>query len=203
MLYHNNVHTEIIFTNEFIMHMCLRVTFFILFCFGVEGLLLDDGKLEPMKFSSSAHGPKIELSDNDTVATRYEGYCWSVCLSDQPLKVGQTLHFNISEIEMGWMSNLNVGIIYTSPDSLPLGSLVTCDANLSVSIPNTEVFIFQRFYSADNIYSFTVDDEGIAYLSPNVTSDDIVFTGVDVTKTFWAIFNIFGDSKAVKLLGLT
>lgn len=98
---------------------------------------------------------------------------------------------------------MNVGIIYTSPDNLPLGSLVTCDANLSVSLPNTEVFIFERFYSADNIYRFRIDDQGVAYLSPNVTSDDVVFTGVDVTKTFWAIFNIFGDSKAVKLLGLS
>ncbi|XP_053408049.1 protein neuralized-like [Mercenaria mercenaria] len=184
------------------MHRISVALLVFLSCLRTHGLLLDEDKLEPMKFSESAHGPKITLSENDTVATRYEGYCWSVCLTDRPLRVGQTLHFNISEIETGWMANLNVGIIYTSPDSLPLGSLVTCDANLSVSIPNTEVFIFEKFYSSDNLYSFRVDNEGKAYLSPNVTSDNVVFIGVDVKKTFWAIFNIFGDSKAVKLLGL-
>lgn len=156
-----------------------------------------------MRFSSVIHGPKIELSENNTVARRYEGYCYSVCLSDRPLRVGKTLHFNITETEMGWMSNMNIGIIYKSPYDLAPGSLVTCDGNLSVSIPDTEVFVFKKFYSIDNLYAFSVDKDGKAHLSPNVTYDDIVFTGVDVNKTFWAIFNIFGDTKAVKLLGLS
>ncbi|XP_053408050.1 protein neuralized-like [Mercenaria mercenaria] len=162
----------------------------------------DIDNLKSMKFSST-HGPKIVLLDNDTVARRYEGGCYSVCFSDQPLPVGETLHFNITEIEMGWLANLNVGIIYKSPDSFLPGSLVLCDANVSASLPDTKVFIFERFYSSDNVYSFRVDEAGIAYLSPNVTNDDVIFTEFDVNRTFWVIFNIFGDSKAVKLLGLS
>lgn len=158
--------------------------------------------LVPIKFSQT-HGPKINLLDNDTVARRYEGYCWSVCFTEAQLKVGQTLHFNISEIETGWMANLNVGIIYESPDVIPLRDLVTCTANITESFPNSRVFIYEKFYSSDNVYAFRIDKEGVAYLTPNVTSDDVVFHGVDVTKKFWAIFNVFGDAKAVKLLGVS
>lgn len=99
------------------------------------------------------------------------------------------------------MANMNIGIIYTDPIDLPLGIFVNCDANISTSVPNSTVFVFQRFYSEDNIYEFRVDEKGVAYLSPNVTTDDVVFTGVNVTRPFWALFNVYGDTKAVKLLG--
>lgn len=155
---------------------------------------------EEVKFSS-LHGPKIELLDNDTVARRYEGYCYSVAFSKSPLDVGKTLHFNISEIETGWLANLNVGIIYKDP--FDIEDLVTCTANITESYNDSRVFIFKEFYSSNNLYQFRIDKEGVAYLSPNVTADDVVFRGVDVTKSFWAIFNVFGDSKAVQLLGIS
>ncbi|KAL4232391.1 E3 ubiquitin-protein ligase neurl1b [Mactra antiquata] len=181
---------------------CLYIGFVVFVGNLVIGEEWELGELGEIKFNQR-HGPKIDLLENDTVARRYEGGCWSVCFSDRPLKVNQTLHFNITEVEMGWLANLNVGIYYGDPNDLPLGALVLCDANVSASLNNTEVFIFEaeKFYSEDNVYEFRIDHDGNALLSPNVTSDDIVFTGVDVNKTFFAIFNVFGDAKAVKLLG--
>lgn len=160
-----------------------------LYCSGVE-----------IKFSQ-VHGPKINLLDNITVASRYEGYCYSGCVSDRPLHVGETLQFNISETESGWMANMNVGILYTDPADLPLGIFVSCAENISIDVPNSEVFVFRKFYSKNNIYQFHVDKHGMAYLTPNVTDDDVIFTGVNVSRKFWALFNVYGDAKAVKLLG--
>jgi len=150
---------------------------------------------------SDVHGPKVNLLANDTVARRYEGYCYSGCVTNRPLLVGETLHFNISEIETGWMSNMNVGVLYTDPDDLPIGVFVSCAENISTDVPNSEVFIFKKFYSENNIYSFRVDKNGVAYLTPNVTSNDVIFANVNVTKKFWVLFNVFGDTKAIQLLG--
>ena len=47
--------------------------------------------------------------------------------------MGESLEFAIEETESGWGANLNVGIIYTSPDDLPIGALVTCDATSHIS----------------------------------------------------------------------
>jgi hypothetical protein len=152
---------------------------------------------------NKVHGPEINLFDNDTLASRYEGCCHSICFSEFPLRVGETLHFNITEIETGWMANLNVGIFYRDPTDIPLNDLVACYANITEFFNDSRVFIFDKFYSSNNVYEFRIDKEGVAYLFPNVTVDDVVFRGVDVTKSFWAIFNVYGDSKAVKLLGIS
>ena len=158
----------------------------------------------PYLFDKEAHGPKVDILDDGRLARRYEGYCWAVCLGDRPLKINETLHFNITEIESGWgAGSLNVGISYKSPDDYHFGDLVICDQNVTEDLPETEVFIFQHFYSSENVYSFRVDGMGVAYLSPNVTSNDVIFTGVNVNKTVWMIFNLFGDARAVELLGVT
>ena len=59
------------------------------------------------------------------------------------LNVGQNLTFAIEKIESGWGANLNVGIIYTSPDDFAPGALVLCDANATASLPTSRVFIFK------------------------------------------------------------
>lgn len=151
---------------------------------------------------SDVHGPKLDILRNGTYARRYEGYCWSIGLTSQTLNVGQSLEFAIEETEPGWGANLNVGIIYTSPDNLPQGALVTCDANATASLPTSRVFIFKPetyYIPIGDPFTFYVDKQGDAWIRPNVTSDDIAFTGVDVSRPFWALFNVFGNTKAVSL----
>ena len=151
---------------------------------------------------SDVHGPKLDILKNGTYARRYEGYCWSVGLTKQRLDVGQHLEFAIEETESGWGANLNVGIIYTSPYDLPMGALVTCDANATASLPTSRVFIFQPetyYIPVGDPFTFYVSKDGKAFLSPNVTSDNVVFSGVNVTRPFWAIFNVFGNTKAISL----
>ena len=119
------------------------------------------------------------------------------------MEVGESLEFAINETESGWGANLNVGIIYTSPDDLPLGSLVTCDANATASLPTSEVFIFKKEYyyiPVGDPFTFVINKNGDALLSPNVTYNDVVFSGVNVSRPFWALFNVFGNTKAIKLL---
>ena len=151
---------------------------------------------------SDVHGPKLNISANGTYARRYEGYCWSIGLTKQVLNVGQSLEFAIEETESGWGANLNVGIIYTSPDSLPLGALVTCDANATASLPTSRVFIFKPetyYIPVGDPFTFYVDNNGDAWITPNVTSTGIAFTGIDVSRPFWALFNVFGNTKAMSL----
>ena len=151
---------------------------------------------------SDVHGPKLEISQNGTYARRYEGYCWSIALSSQRLNVGENLEFAIEETEPGWGANMNVGIIYTPPENLSPGALVTCDANASASLPTSRVFIFEKetyYIPVGDPFTFTINKEGEALLSPNVTYDDVVFTEVDVKRPFWALFNVFGNTKAISL----
>ncbi|XP_052771340.1 protein neuralized-like [Mya arenaria] len=152
---------------------------------------------------SDNHGPKLELLEENTEGQRYEGGCWAVGFGAQRLPVGQWLEFNITERVCCWLANMNVGISYVAPDDIPMQDLVLCDPNVSEVLNYTEVFVFKRFYSEDNVYRFRVDHHGNAYLTPNVTEDGIVFTGVDVKKPFWPIFNIYGDTKAIQLLNVT
>ncbi|XP_052251776.1 E3 ubiquitin-protein ligase NEURL1-like isoform X3 [Dreissena polymorpha] len=152
---------------------------------------------------SENRGPKLELSSDRTEAWRYEGGCWAVGLGAERLSPGERLTFNITERECCWLASLNVGIIYRDPDNIPQGDLVICDENVTNALNDTKVFIFEQFYSPENIYTFWIDDAGVAYLTPNVTENDVVFDGVDVKKPFWPIFNIFGDTKAIKLMGKT
>ncbi|XP_052770604.1 uncharacterized protein LOC128210352 [Mya arenaria] len=152
---------------------------------------------------SANHGPKLDLLEGNTEGRRYEGYCWAVALGEQPLPVGHWLEFNITERECCWLANMNVGISYTSPDDIPLGDLVLCEDNVSMALNYTEVFVFERFYSEENVYRFRVDHHGNAFLTPNVTEDGLVFSGVDVSRPFWPIFNVFGDTKAIRLLNVT
>ena len=152
---------------------------------------------------SDVHGPKLEISPNGTYARRYEGYCWSIGITKQVLNEGQPIQFAIEETESGWGANLNVGIIYTSPDDLPPGALVTCDANATASLPTSRVFIFKPetyYIPVGDAFTFIVDRNGRAWLTPNVTSTNIAFTGVDITRPFWVLFNVFGNTKAISLL---
>ena len=117
------------------------------------------------------------------------------------LNVGQSITFAIEEKESGWGANLNVGIIYTSPEDLPPGALVTCDA--TASLLTSRVFIFKPetyYIPIGDPFMFYVDKNGDAWITPNVTSTDIVFTGVDVSRQFWALFNVFGNTKAISLI---
>ena len=152
---------------------------------------------------SDVHGPKLDISPNGTYARRYEGYCWSIGITKQVLNVGQSITFAIEETESGWGANLNVGIIYTSPEVLPPGALVTCDANATASLPTSRVFIFKPetyYIPIGDPFMFYVDKNGDAWITPNVTSTDIVFTGVDVSRQFWVLFNVFGNTKAISLI---
>jgi len=152
---------------------------------------------------SGTHGPKLELRQNNTEGWRYEGGCWAVGFGSQRLPVGWTLEFNITERVCCWLANMNVGISYVSPDDIEPWDLVLCDPNITDSLNYTQVFVFERFYSDDNVYRFWVDHDGNAHLTPNVTDDGIVFSGVDVKKPFWPIFNVYGDTQAVQLVKLT
>ncbi|XP_052251775.1 E3 ubiquitin-protein ligase NEURL1-like isoform X2 [Dreissena polymorpha] len=189
----------------------------------VAYLSIQRGQAKQETFSEN-RGPKLELSSDRTEAWRYEGGCWAVGLGAERLSPGERLTFNITERECCWLASLNVGIIYRDPDNIPQGDLVICDENVTNALNDTKkfleansvdpdetlhdallakVFIFEQFYSPENIYTFWIDDAGVAYLTPNVTENDVVFDGVDVKKPFWPIFNIFGDTKAIKLMGKT
>ncbi|XP_068167260.1 E3 ubiquitin-protein ligase NEURL1 [Antennarius striatus] len=160
--------------------------------------------LEPLTFHPEVMGKNITLSHSYRLAKRLSTtYCDGLAFSSRPVETHEKIILTMNSF-IAWKGCLRVGFTNVPPSSrsLPLPSAVSPFLNKSPGhwvcpIPETKSHPLTKL-------QFWVDGLGTIWVSRQVGYSLQSLPGrgnVDLSKPLWAIFDLFGQTTAVYLIG--
>ncbi|KAL4235659.1 hypothetical protein ACF0H5_004054 [Mactra antiquata] len=150
-----------------------------------------------MKFHTT-HGSAITLSESRTVATRSDtNFCNGITFSDQGVKTGQKVCVEIS-CTQSWSGALRIGFTTHDPSKqeVPKYSVPILAKKDGYWIRP----ISESLASEGALLTFYVNNDGTVQLFVNNEHKGALFVGLPVDKALWVIFDIYGNTKGIKLV---
>ena len=155
-----------------------------------------------MRFHPRCHGANIQLSEEDTRATRINGFSHAIVYSNRSLASGQKISFEFCIYETCWNGALRVGLTNRNPDSIDpatlpqylLPNLTELPGTWAKSLPEDKAKtenLFSLFYTKERVVQFLINNE---YLQQY----ELLEGSVDVSKPVWVILDLYGLTVSIR-----
>ena len=148
------------------------------------------------------HGDNILLTNNNTVATRRDSFCKSVVFSQRPLMIGEKIFIRLLSVsEQGWKGGLRLGVSGVNPNTWTNSSL---PKYLCPDLTNRgKVWaraMSEKYVRHGAVVFFSVKTSGDLVWGVDGKEKGVLVSGVDISSPVWAVVDVYGSTKSVKLL---
>ncbi|KAM4677676.1 E3 ubiquitin-protein ligase NEURL3 [Discoglossus pictus] len=158
---------------------------------------------EGIAFHPNTRGYNISLSDCKCRAQRNNSFHDGLLFSDRPLKPHERVWVKILQHEERWHGALRVGVTSVDP-SIMDPALLPPYACPDLTILNDfwAIGLSQHLFNAGTVLCFWVDTKGRVFCQKDGDQlPSILFAGVPKKTPLWAMLDVYGQTKAVQLLG--
>lgn len=153
-----------------------------------------------MKFHN-VHGSAITILEGKTVASRADThFCNGIVFSDHPIRVGQKVCVELS-CTQAWSGALRIGFTTNDPSKLTTADLP------KYSLPNLAKKdgywirpVSERLTAEGFQLMFYVSTDGNVQFFVNNEHKGALVVGLPVDKAFWVMFDVYGNTKGIKLI---
>nr|CAG4640731.1 EOG090X03H5 [Eulimnadia texana] len=149
-----------------------------------------------------AHGKNIRLSPDCRIAVRNESeFCNGYVFSSRPMSPGETLVIQIVQTESLYVGGFALGFTTCNPASLTQTNLPD-DADLLLDRPEYWVIskdVARSPATGDEI-EFHLSTNGEVTMSRN-RGPAVLLMHVDVSLPLWSVFDVYGNTRAIRVLG--
>lgn len=154
----------------------------------------------PLLFHQT-HSSSIRLSIDRRLAKRFDG-TKGICFGNRPVRVGELIALKILETANSRNGALRFGLACEDPESIESEDLaqyaipdLTCEQGYwAKGIP-------ERLVQRGNVLGFWLSPEGEVHYGCNGNRHGVFFQGVDVKCTLWVLFDVFGSTISVSIIG--
>ena len=146
------------------------------------------------------HGTAVVLSEGGAVATRCGDFCNGLAFSNQPIKVGQKVCLELTQ-SAEWSGALRLGVTFHDPSKLNQKDLprYACP-----DLTNKEGYwargLNEKYADTGNHITFYVNGSGQLHYFVNNEHKGMLLNHLPTTKRLWALFDIYGNTSAAKLV---
>ncbi|XP_059906037.1 E3 ubiquitin-protein ligase NEURL3-like [Gadus macrocephalus] len=161
------------------------------------------GCLGPLHFQSS-DGSKLSLKAGCRYAERQKDtFQNALAFSNRPIAIEERIHVRVERCDQHWQGALRLGFTAISP------SLFAWDDKLSIANPDgprTGLGYWARQLPTCHTLPgaelcFWVNSRGVLmYRGPDHVKKEL-FVGVDLGRPLWAMVDLYGQTRAVRMLG--
>lgn len=153
-----------------------------------------------MKFHN-VHGSAVTLSEGKTVASRADiHFCNGIVFGDHPIKVGQKVCVELSCTQT-WSGALRIGFTIHDP-----GKLTSPDLP-KYSLPNLAKKdgywirpVIESVTGDGHQLMFYISADGHVQFFVNNEHKGALIVGLPADKAFWVMFDIYGNTKGIKII---
>ncbi|KAL2084242.1 hypothetical protein ACEWY4_019760 [Coilia grayii] len=156
--------------------------------------------LGPLTFHPGAVGKKITLSHGGCRASRdLETFQNGLVFSSRPIRLKEKVHFRVERTLLAWHGAVRIGFTNVCPTTGPLPSLAVPDLT---NKPGYAAFaVPHKDCTPGTTVTFWMSSDGRLCYKTSTRTHGWVQTDLDLTQPLWAIFDVYGQSTTVLLLG--
>ncbi|XP_049609316.1 E3 ubiquitin-protein ligase NEURL3-like [Syngnathus scovelli] len=159
-------------------------------------------RLSLLTFHHRAVGDKVHLSQGCRHAKRSnDSFKDGLLFSNRRVSVQERIRLRIEANSASWDGTMRVGLTSVPPDSrsLPLPSVAISDRKGTHG--HWVAPIHEEFCKAGSEFEFWVSRSGRLYVSNQNVQKHKLLDGVTLGQPLWAMFDLYGQTCAITLLG--
>ncbi|XP_043245367.1 uncharacterized protein LOC122393433 [Amphibalanus amphitrite] len=147
----------------------------------------------------AVHGSHVALENDDTCATRREGFCNGITFSSVPMARGEQYHLRVSQVS-DWSGALRLGVTWHDPATLT--SLPRYSFPDLIRRPGFWVRTIREQHLSDGArIHFWLTLDGVLHVSVNHQQVTRLATGVGEDRPLWALVDVYGNTQSVQVTG--
>ncbi|KAF0289914.1 E3 ubiquitin-protein ligase NEURL1B [Amphibalanus amphitrite] len=147
----------------------------------------------------AVHGSHVALENDDTCATRREGFCNGITFSSVPMARGEQYHLRVSQVS-DWSGALRLGVTWHDPATLT--SLPRYSFPDLIRRPGFWVRTIREQHLSDGArIHFWLTPDGVLHVSVNHQQVTRLATGVGEDRPLWALVDVYGNTQSVQVTG--
>lgn len=156
----------------------------------------------PLLFHPHVKGSQIVMNQSHRIASRAATFHDGIVFSNRPVQPYEKVMLKILKEDCKWKGGLRLGFTREDPSGLEPRKLPPFLCPNLVFQGNTWACVLPEEYEGEgNVVSFWVDRCGSVFCSSNRGAECfLLFNGVPVTTSLWAVLDIYGKTKAIQLL---
>ena len=146
------------------------------------------------------HGRGIILSENGSVATRFNDFCNGICFSAKPIKIGQKVCIELT-FNPEWSGAIRIGVTSHDPGKIKVSSL---PRYVCPDLTNQEGYwaraLNEKYADNGNRITFYVNKSGQLHYFVNKEDKGILLNNLPINKQLWLLFDIYGSTTSAKFI---
>ncbi|KAG7476353.1 hypothetical protein MATL_G00081990 [Megalops atlanticus] len=156
--------------------------------------------LGPLAFHTGAMGARLNLSQGARRAERAKDtFQHGLAFSCRPVRVGEKIRLRVERSDQHWEGALRLGFTSFPPSRTPVPA-VACPS--LTATPGSWVAPISPVYAQLGAeMKFWVEDCGRVFIKGSDRKRYLLLEGVDVKQKLWAVIDVYGQTRAVLLLG--
>lgn len=153
-----------------------------------------------MKFHN-VHGSAVTLAEGKTTAVRSDThFCNGIVFSDQAVKAGQKVCVELSCTQV-WSGALRVGFTVNDPAKLNAADLPKYSLPYFAKKEGYWIRPVSECHTGDGFQlMFYISVDGHVQVFVNNEHKGALLVGLPADKAFWVMFDIYGNTKGIKLI---
>ncbi|XP_053056964.1 E3 ubiquitin-protein ligase NEURL3 isoform X3 [Acinonyx jubatus] len=159
---------------------------------------------ETLRFHPEAKGAQVRLDAQRCTARRNATFHDGIVFSQRPVLPGERVAVRVVWHEGGWCGGLRVGFTRLDPARVSAPSLppFVCP-DLELQSPTWAAMLPEGCALAGDVVCFWVNRRGRLFVRVNSGPRLLLRKGVLMGAPLWAVMDVYGTTKAIKLLGET
>jgi protein neuralized len=148
-------------------------------------------------------GLNVTFDSLHTKADRIDGFCNSIVLSNRQLRVNEVVFIRFSNVSDCWRGSLRFGLTCKDPDLNEKD--ITSARYVCPDLTNKDGYWARALNDDDikenDILYFYINKDGNVYYGINNVFRGLFFEDFKVSVKVWAIFDIYGNTTSIELIG--
>uniref|UniRef100_A0A452GNY2 Neuralized E3 ubiquitin protein ligase 3 n=1 Tax=Gopherus agassizii TaxID=38772 RepID=A0A452GNY2_9SAUR len=170
-------------------------------CLGVENS--DGDTSQALFFHPFTHGSQVLLDEFHHVAERASSFHDGIVFTNRPIQLHEKVTLKILKKEPCWHGGLRVGFTSMDPSKMDPGHLPPFACPHLVMQGKTWAAVLpDQCIEEGTILTFWVDHRGRVFFRSQQEARKLpLLKGIPVNGRLWAIIDVYGQTKAVQILG--
>uniref|UniRef100_A0A674HWI0 Neuralized E3 ubiquitin protein ligase 3 n=1 Tax=Terrapene triunguis TaxID=2587831 RepID=A0A674HWI0_9SAUR len=163
----------------------------------------DGDASQALFFHPFTHGSQVLLDEFHHVAERVSSFHDGIVFTNRPIQLHEKVTLKILKKEARWHGGLRVGFTSMDPSKMDPGHLppFVCP-HLVMQGKTWAAVLPDQCIEEGTILMFWVDHRGRVFFRSQQEARNLpLLTGVPVRGRLWAVIDVYGQTKAVQLLG--
>ena len=146
------------------------------------------------------HGSAIALSDDKLVATRKEDFCNGLVFSSQPIKTGQKICVELTQV-CDWSGAIRIGVTSDDPGRLCASDLprYACP-DLTKKAGHWVRALSEKYADSGNRITFYLNSSGQMHYFVNNEHKGVFLSNLPTSTPLWTLFDIYGNTNSAKFV---